>query len=441
MSMTTTQGEISGANGAAPLVVVSADTHIGPRLSEDLRPYCPKGHLDEFDEFADALRKKNEAAKGQLGFGGMTRSADWKVSRRNLETQGHFDMRARLRDLDADGVSGQVIFHDSQNGNPLPFDRSSIFNRDDIDFERLLVGQHIYNSWLADQVSIEPERHVGLAYLPVWDIEAAIKELEWAAAAGLRGVNFPYPRPWMTSYNNLDWDPFFSACEDLGMSLCHHGGGAPTTTGGPGMMSIVKLEVANMSRISPLSHLVFGGVFERHPKLHLVLTESVGPWWTHVMKELDSVYIHDVAEYPEIGELVKKLPSDYAAEQVFVGASFLARFEAEDAMANGYIDNVIWGSDYPHFEGTFQYGIVSPEGDTATRSAMRFTFAGLPATETTSLLGGNAVRAYGLDGAALHRVAERIAAPTLDELNRPLTELPDPHDRGHHSYRTFGFWA
>ena len=440
MSMTT-EDDIAPAEGLLPLVVVSADTHIGPRLTEDLRPYCPPSHLEEFDEFAEALRRKNESVGGRLGFGGMTRGTDWSVSRRNLQTDGHHDIHARLRDLDADGVAGQVVFHDSQNGNPLPFDRSSIFNRDDIDFDRLPVGQRIYNRWLADQVSVEPARHVGLAYVPMWDIDAAVAELEWAASVGLRGVNFPYPRPWMKSYNNPEWDPFFSACEDLGMTLCHHGGGAPSATGGPGMMSIVKLEVANMSRISPLSHLVFGGVFERHPKLHLVLTESVGPWWTHVMTELDSVYLHDVAEYPDMKDRVTRLPSEYAAEHVFVGASFLARFEVEDAMEHGYVGNILWGSDYPHFEGTFQYGITSPEGETATRCAMRFTFAGMPAQETSRLLGGNAVRAYGLDEPALQEVANRIAAPTYEEISRPLTTLPDPHERGHHAYRTFGFWA
>jgi predicted TIM-barrel fold metal-dependent hydrolase len=420
---------------------VSADTHIGPRLVEELRPYCPQSHLAEFDEFAGALRRKHENARGQLGFGGMTRGEDWAVSRRNLRTEGHYDIHARLRDLNNDGVAAQVIFHDSQNGEPLPFDSSSVVDRENIDFERLKVGQHIYNRWLADAVSVEPERHIGLAYLPMWDIDAAVKELEWAASAGLRGVNFPFPRTYMKSYNYPEWDPFFSACADLGMALCHHGGGAPTATGGPGMMSIVKLEVANMSRISPLSHLVFGGVFERHPNLHLVLTESVGPWWQAVMKELDSVYIHDVAEYPDMKDRVRKLPSEYAAGQVFVGASFLARFEAEDAMANGYIRNVIWGSDYPHFEGTFQYGITSPDGETATRLAMRFTFAGLPRAEVGWLLGGNAIRAYGLDQAALQNVAGRISAPTYGQLSVPLEALPDPHDRGHHAYRTFGFWA
>ena len=34
-----------------PVVIVSNDTHIGPRLVEDLRPYCPREHLDEYDQF------------------------------------------------------------------------------------------------------------------------------------------------------------------------------------------------------------------------------------------------------------------------------------------------------------------------------------------------------------------------------------------------------
>jgi hypothetical protein len=72
---------------------------------------------------------------------------------------------------------------------------------------------------------------------------------------------------------------------------------------------------------------------------------------------------------------------------------------------------------------------------------MRFTFAGLPEDEVGWLLGGNAVHAYGLDAAALQRVAERIDAPTYAQLNVPLATLPDPHDRGHHAYRTYGFWA
>jgi predicted TIM-barrel fold metal-dependent hydrolase len=427
---------------ADPITIVSADTHIGPSL-EDMRSYCPVEYLPQYDDLTEQWHQAQKAAGGQLGFAGAVRSGDWKVSRRNLETGGHSDIHARLRDLNNDGVAAEVVFHDSQNGHRMPFNNTSIFNRstDNPDFELLGVGQNIYNRWLADQLTVEPERHVGLVYLSWWDVDTAVEEVEWAAQAGLKGVNFPYPKPWMKSFNFPEWEPLWDAIVDHDMVLCNHGGGAPTATGGPGAMSIVKLEVSNMTRISPLSHLIFGGVFERHPKLRLVLTESVGPWWPSVLYEFDSVYIHDGWEYPDFLERVPRKPSEYAAEQVFIGASFLARFEIEDAMEKGYVDNLIWGSDYPHFEGTFQYGVTTPEGEPANKTSLRFTFAGFPEEETGKLLGGNAIRAYGLDGSKLAKVAERIKAPTYEQLSVPVDPLPDEFDRGHHAYRTFGFWA
>src|SRR3954471_15345110 len=37
--------------GVDNLILVSSDTHIGPKLSQ-LREYCPKKYLDQFDSFA-----------------------------------------------------------------------------------------------------------------------------------------------------------------------------------------------------------------------------------------------------------------------------------------------------------------------------------------------------------------------------------------------------
>src|SRR5213075_2619409 len=81
---------------------------------------------------------------------------------------------------------------------PIPFNVSDFSTGSitadrqyDVDYEQAQIGRHIYNRWLADFCSVEPERHVGLAHLPMWDIDAAIEELEWAHAHGLKGVNFP----------------------------------------------------------------------------------------------------------------------------------------------------------------------------------------------------------------------------------------------------------
>ena len=186
MTSSTTERAVT-RNDAAPLVIVSSDTHIGPRLVEDLRPYCPAAHLDAFDERA-AQSSELKAMLRQF-----RESSDSPLARN--ASDGHHDMHARLRDLDRDGVAAEVIFHGSQNGEGIPFappTRAEIgasFGADDLDL--VDVGFHMYNQWLADAVSIESERHVGLAQLPMWNIERALEEVQWASAAGLKGDQLP----------------------------------------------------------------------------------------------------------------------------------------------------------------------------------------------------------------------------------------------------------
>jgi predicted TIM-barrel fold metal-dependent hydrolase len=447
MTVISTEAGAEPRQTSAPLMIVSCDTHIGPRLVDDLRAYCPSDLLEPFDAYAGELRQRREAAaeaRKRVSFGGKEMGDDWGVRLDNLQTPGHFDMHARLRDLDGDGVAAEVVFHDSQNGEPIPFQTDTLLMRGagiDQDFGLLRAGQRIYNQWLAEVCSIEPERHIGLMHLPMWDIDAATEELEFGRSIGLKGVNFPTPKVFLEPYNSPAWDPFFSACEDLGVTLCIHGGAGASGGTFPGAMSIAKYEISMMARICPMDQLIFGGVFERHPRLKLVLTESPGTWWNFVLKEMDSIYLTDVRSYgPSEKARVPRLPSDYAREQVFIGASFHARFEAEDALANGYRDRVIWGSDYPHFEGTFQYDATGPNGEPMTWAALRFHYAGLAVDAVEQFLGGNAMKAYDLDPAALAKVAARINAPTYEDLNNaPVEERPA--GSGHLAFRTFGFWA
>src|SRR6476660_9921290 len=87
-------------------IVVSNDTHIGPRLVEDLREYCPSRYLEEFDRFAATTATAREAATKMLGGSGY-------LDHPNLQTLGHHDPAARLADYDYDGIAAGVIFHGS----------------------------------------------------------------------------------------------------------------------------------------------------------------------------------------------------------------------------------------------------------------------------------------------------------------------------------------
>jgi predicted TIM-barrel fold metal-dependent hydrolase len=424
---------------ADPLIVVSSDTHIGPRMQDDLRPYCPARHLDAFD----AAVAGNAGALVALGKA-FEDASDPETSRglnfrRNWQTEGHHDIAARLRDMDFDGVAAEVIFHGSQNGEPIPFQHSgAFFGALPDDPELAAVGLHIYNQWLADFVSTAPERHVGLAHLPMWDVDAAIAELEWAANAGLRSVNFPAPRTTLPPYNNPVWEPFWSACEHLHMPLTTHAGaGDPSSWSGPETICLLSLESGGWPARRAMHFMILGGVFERHPELKLVLTEQPGDWWPGAIADIDSTYIASRST-PGLAEQCPDLPSEYARRNVFIGASFLARYEAEHAVREGYTRQVMWGSDYPHMEGTFQYPGNFDEPSVG-KMAMRFTFAGLPPDDVRAMAGENAVDVYGLDRDALRKVAETIDAPTIDELSQPLDAIPTTGSV--QAFRTVGAWS
>ena len=85
---------------------------------------------------------------------------------------------------------------------------------------------------------------------------------------------------------------------------------------------------------------------------------------------------------------------------------------------------LLWGSDYPHLEGTFVYD-ADRAAASVTRLALRNTFCNVPAAETARMVGQNAVDVFGLDAAALGAIAQAIDAPRLDELATPIDAVPD----------------
>lgn len=416
------------------MLVASSDTHVGPPL-EILRDYCEHRHLEEFDAFArSAVRRAGFVARPNDAF-------DWD----EIVTPGHYDVHERLRQLDADGVAAEVIFHGSQNGQPIPFlsvpgsfSLAPSGNDSQHDRELAHAGMRIYNRWLADFCSVEPERHVGLAYLPLWDLDLAASELEWARDAGLRGVNFPAPRRSLPDYNDPVWEPFWSACETYGMPLNTHSGSETSTSGlaqyeGEGAWRLLLLD-RMLFNGRALPWMIFGGVFERHPGLKLVLTEMTGlsAWLPLNLRAYDEVVIGPNGSGEPTG--FPRMPSDYFRSNCYVGASCMSSNEARGAVEQDLVGNYLWGSDFPHREGSYPW----------TRQSLRMTFEKTDLDVMRRIVGGNLVAAFGLDADALQRVADRVG-PTVDELVRPLGEDEMPTEpswiRYTAAFRHGTFWA
>jgi len=408
-----------------PVVIVSNDTHVGPRLVEDLRPYCPSSHLDEFDQFAADTAEQKRAAEDLLAGSGY-------LDHPNFRTAGHHDPAARLADYDHDGIAAGVLFHGSMNMEPVPFVPMTLGKATKVtDRQLTAVGYRIYNRWMADFVSTAPHRHIGLAYLPMWDIDAAIAEVEWAHEAGLTGVNFPAMRDGdLPEYNRRRWEPFWQACEERQMPLITHVGSATNANySGLESVALLQIESGNFASKRAIWWMIFAGVFERHPGLKLVITETPGSWFTTTADELDGVYSWYEAKREEplnkaLFEQVPRRPSEYMAQNVFFGASFASPLEVEQAVLHGIDTQLLWGSDYPHLEGTFVYQDDDPALPSVTRLSLRNTFCNVPEAETRRMVGGNAVDIYNLDGDALQAIARDIGAPTIDELAMPIDAVP-----------------
>jgi hypothetical protein len=109
-------------------------------------------------------------------------------------------------------------------------------------------------------------------------------------------------------------------------------------------------------------------------------------------------------------------PSFYAKRNCFYGASSPSPRELAGRHEIG-VDRLLWGSDYPHYEGTYPH----------TRKALRRAFHDVDRAETRAILGENAARIYGFDLGKLEPFAARVG-PTPDELAVPLAPEEFPKD-------------
>jgi predicted TIM-barrel fold metal-dependent hydrolase len=410
--------------------IVSIDSHVSPR-AQDLRPYCTSAYRDRFDEWAAQWTSLWGDEQNWYGEGSPI-AARWgfpfketvKTRTRELVERagaGVYDAAARVRDMEADGIAAELFYHTAFTRDIFPFQRGSVFGPGARELE--LVGIQIYNRWAADFVAGAPERLIGAAYIPVWDVDATVAELTWAREHGLRCVNFPAPDRSFPGYNDPVYEPLWAACVDLDLTLTTHGGAGdmPDYTGKEAW-ALYCSDLFYYSRRG-LHYLIWSGVFERYPRLKLLLTEQRSGWVRETLAELDSIYFSD---FQDLSQLLPRPPSEYFRDHVHLGVSFMSRFEAEARHEVG-VDRLLWGSDYPHFEGTWGY----------TELSLRNTFSGLPAAEVERILGANAIDLFGLDGTALRAIGDRIG-PRVDAIAQPVDHIPDVPGQ---AFRRIGSWS
>ncbi len=383
-------------------VVISSDCHAGASHAQ-YREYLDPEWREEFDEWRSAYSNPFRDLQGD------GRSRNW-------------DGERRIADQDAEGVVAEVLF---PNTVPPFFPTGSVIAPapSPSEYQARLAGIRAHNRWLAEFCGELPNRRAGQTQIFLNDVDDAVAEIVWGHEHGLRGVLLPGvspDTPWIEPLFSPAYDPIWRVCEERGIPVTHHAGGT-------GIPKLPKLNCSVLMFVMEagfwanraLWHLTLSGVFERFPGMELVLTEQGTSWVPGALDSMDR-FNSEMRRNGRIGELgidpsiiLPMQPSDYFRRNVFIGAAFPSPSDAK-AMRKLGIDRIMWGSDYPHVEGS------SPH----SKESLRRTFAGWTPEELQPVLSGTAARVYGFDLDALRPLADRYG-PTVEELATPLAALPD----------------
>jgi predicted TIM-barrel fold metal-dependent hydrolase len=370
--------------------VISADSHINEppwvfdRVPARLRDRAPK--MLRGADGGDGWSFDGGPPKRTLGVEAMAggkMGGKFEAMRFDEIMPGNYDGKAHVADMARDGVDASVVYP-----------ASAIFTYIERDRELAVACMRSYNDWVLEEFQgAAPGRIVGLPLLPVDDgMDVCLAELERAIGLGARAAFIPGcpVRPYHDPY----YDPLYRAVEERGVPLTFHRnfGGKPGEQDWDELVN-QKIGVAGtvhrfFSATRPFSYMVYGGVFERFPRLRVVAAEvncSWLPFWAQTMDQcFENPYYRATG-----GIRIERRPSECLGENLFVtvldddlGFKMIA-----DGTFPRLADCSLFSTDYPHSV------CLWPE----SRQHIARLTAGMDPATKHKVLAGNAIRLYGLE--------------------------------------------
>ena len=346
--------------------VISADGHAGASVPT-YREYLASRWHDDFDAWAQTYSNPFEDLAGSNAY------RNW-------------DSDARVPELEADGIVAEVLF---PNTIPPFFPSGALRHarrRPRPSTTHRWAGLQAHNRWLADFCAAAPGRRAGVAQILLNDVDDALgrsrvrartpaSSAECCSRACRRTTRSRRSGPTCTNRSGRSARSSTSSSTTTAVAASR-----PSTCRIPPRRAVMLVEIPIYAHRA-LWALIFAGVFERHPRLKFVLTEQGTSWVPGTLANLDwftkRMRITTAAEYHFGGAAVEQLsltPSEYFQRNCWVGASFLRPVESALRHEVG-VDRIMWGSDYPHSEGSYPY----------SREALRAAFADAPESEVRTM--------------------------------------------------------
>jgi predicted TIM-barrel fold metal-dependent hydrolase len=290
---------------------------------------------------------------------------------------GGYIPEEHIKDMDIDGIDMSIVY---------PSIGLSLYGIPDSDLVTSIF--RTYNDWVSEFCKTFPKRHAAIAMINIDDVSVGVKELERCAKMGFAGAMITVEPQEMT-YDNPEYNPLWAAAQDNKMPLSLH---LVTSRPRPHM------EAANFDTISPtymvnvdhwvrncLSDMIFSAVFDRYPNLWVGAQEMELSWVPHFLDRMDYNYTQRSVGRTKFERFkTGVLPSDYFHSNVFLGFQEDS-LGIRDRHIIG-VDQLLWGSDYPHQESTFP----------KSREIIDEILSDCTDEEKTKIVGGNAATVYGL---------------------------------------------
>ncbi|BBZ70720.1 amidohydrolase family protein [Mycobacterium paraseoulense] len=315
------------------------------RLPKQLAGLCPRAEKDPDGEYETVF------VDGQVFRRKLPSSALVDFAQMSMRAQGNRDARARLADLDQEGIWGEVIF-------PSLGMWASSFRTPEL----LKACMRASNEWALEEIVAVSPRYVVTAQVSTLVVDDAVEEMLWAADKGFKAIFLPTtPHPSAPDWHRDDWEPLWAAAEEAGMVLAFHIGTDPvevtaanSVTGGAGLVyrgpggAIMNYAETTFSGQRATMKLVASGALDRHPNLKVLISEGGATWVPFLGDRLLEGYRqHHMVVRPKLS----RSPKEILFNQVY--ASFQHDETAVQAFEHMGYRNVMFGSDYPHMEGTF----------------------------------------------------------------------------------------
>jgi predicted TIM-barrel fold metal-dependent hydrolase len=360
--------------------LISADSHVNPPrdLWQRDAPAALRERVPRVETTADGdvwvTDGKTTSIPG-LSFMAGRPHQDYQIRIQYKDMRpGSWDVKARLEDMDRDGIATDVLY----GGGPTRFD--------DPQLRRWCIGR--YNDWLFQLERQAPGRLIGVPLLPVNTVEEARAELGRVLALGARTVQVDAFADSVGAphYSDPAWEPFWAEVAAAGVPLAFH-------IQGPRGMQLQRLydpvpgvreafiSLAPFGIGELIAQLVFCGICQRHPTLQFVVVETGIGWLPYFLERMDGTFKKHRFWTKSV---ISEPPSFYWYRQGH--ATFIEDHAGVKLRYEAGLENVMWSSDYPHSDSTWP----------RSREVVEEHFGGVPDVERKKIVHENAARLYRL---------------------------------------------